>query len=104
MQEQTWIKCPICDGIGRYGTLGISVECDVCEGFKIINSITGYPKEKIQKGINRVFDSVVRGDSVVEVESDEKLKKENINLKAEIKSLKLEISLIKDRHSSYRKI
>lgn len=45
-----WQKCPICNGTGKIpqdGFISASYQtCTVCNGFKIINELTGLPPTK----------------------------------------------------------
>ena len=44
-----WQKCPICYGTGKIPNLNSSSAysiCTVCNGFKIINKLTGLPPVK----------------------------------------------------------
>ena len=40
-----WQKCPICNGTGK-DLQYLDKDCTVCNGFKIINELTGLPPVK----------------------------------------------------------
>lgn len=54
-----WQKCPICNGTGRVPqdgfTSGSYQTCTVCNGYKIINELTGLPPVKTS-GFNKMID------------------------------------------------
>ncbi len=57
-------KCPICDGSGvvppnTYNLCATQEVCDVCQGKKIISSLTGRPPGDVR---------CVRGGSAIEVD------------------------------------
>ena len=49
-------RCPICEGLGRVERApnsSVWAKCDVCDGKKIISSLTGLPPEKAECYKNR---------------------------------------------------
>ena len=49
-----WKKCPICNGTGKEPQY-LDKYCTVCNGYKIINELTGLPPVKIS-GFNKMID------------------------------------------------
>ena len=46
MQTNLWQLCPKCNGEGTVYFLGVNTECNVCNGQKLISTLTGFPRGK----------------------------------------------------------
>lgn len=61
----SWQKCPICDGAGHVGIgFPTGAICSVCQGQKIIHSVTGQVPYKIVTTTGVLLDKPGTGEPV----------------------------------------